>query len=293
MNNKIFNIPEEDILSQGHLACIGCSVPLAMKFMLKALGKKVIMVVPACCYSVIDGPYPFTASGVTCLHVPISSGAAVSTGIRAALDMSGDTETSVVTWAGDGGTYDIGFQSLSGAAERNENIIYICYDNEAYMNTGIHRSSASPLMAWTTTTPVSSPKLVPKKNIDFIIAEHGIPYQATASVAFPDDLIRKFNIAKNIKGMRFIHILTPCPPGWKVNPSQTVKLARLAVQSGIFPLFEIHNGDLSLNYNEKDRNIEDYLKLQGRFAHLKRKDIINIQKDIDRNWKRITKKAKN
>jgi pyruvate/2-oxoacid:ferredoxin oxidoreductase beta subunit len=207
--------------------------------------------------------------------------------------MSGDTETSVVAWAGDGGTYDIGFQSLSGAAERNENFIYVCYDNEAYMNTGIHRSSASPLMAWTTTTPVSSPKIMPKKNIDFIIAEHGVPYIATASVAFPDDFIKKFMTAKNIKGLRFIRVLTPCPTGWKVNPAQSIKIARMAVQSGIFPLYEINNGDLSLNYIDKSRSVEDYLKLQGRFAHLKRKDIINIQKDIDKNWKKIIKIAKN
>ena len=157
------------------------------------------------------------------------------------------------------------------------------------MNTGIHRSSASPFMAWTTTTPISSPKNVPKKNIDFIVAEHAAPYVATASVAFPDDLIRKFTTAKDIKGMKFIHIFTPCPSGWKTNPSQTVNLARLAVQTGIFPLFEIKNGEFTLNYNKKDKQIEDYFKLQGRFSHMKRKDILSFQKDVDRRWKRIIK----
>ncbi|MFC1562439.1 thiamine pyrophosphate-dependent enzyme [candidate division KSB1 bacterium] len=292
MNKKIFDVPEEDILCQGHMACIGCGVPLAMKFMLKGLGKKTILVVPACCYSVIDGAYPYSASGVTLVHVPISSGASVSSGIRAGLDMINDTETQVVAWSGDGGTYDIGFQALSGASERNENIIYVCYDNEAYMNTGIHRSSASPFMVWTTTTPIASPKSVPKKNIDFIIAEHKIPYVATASIAFPDDLIRKFVTAKNIKGMKFIHILTPCPTGWRANPSQTIKIARLAVQSGIFPLFEIKNGEFTLNYDEKDKTVEDYFKLQGRFSHLKRRDIINSQKDVDKRWKKIIKMRK-
>jgi pyruvate/2-oxoacid:ferredoxin oxidoreductase beta subunit len=292
MNKKTFEIPEIDLLCMGHMACTGCGVPLAMKFMLKGLGRKTILVVPACCYSVIDGTYPYSASGVPLIHVPIPSSAAVSSGIRAGLDMIGDTDTSVVAWSGDGGTYDIGFQALSGASERNENIIYVCYDNEAYMNTGIHRSSASPLLAWTTTTPVSSPKNVPKKNIDFILAEHGIPYVATASIAYPDDMIRKFITAKNIKGTRFIHILTPCPIGWKTSPSQTVKIARIAVQTGIFPLFEIKYGEIIINYKIKDKPVEEYLKLQGRFSHLKKKEIITIQKDIDKNWKRLIKLSK-
>jgi pyruvate/2-oxoacid:ferredoxin oxidoreductase beta subunit len=292
MNKKTFEIPEIDLLCMGHMACTGCGVPLAMKFMLKGLGRKTILVVPACCYSVIDGTYPYSASGVPFVHVPIPSSAAVSSGIRAGLDMIGDTDTSVVAWSGDGGTYDIGFQALSGASERNENIIYVCYDNEAYMNTGIHRSSASPLLAWTTTTPVSSPKNVPKKNIDFILAEHGIPYVATASIAYPDDMIRKFITAKNIKGTRFIHILIPCPIGWKTSPSQTVKIARIAVQTGIFPLFEIKYGEIIINYKIKDKPVEEYLKLQGRFSHLKKKEIITIQKDIDKNWKRLIKLSK-
>jgi len=292
MNKRIFEIPEEDILCKGHMACIGCGVPLAMKFMLKGLGRKTILVVPACCNSVIDGTYPFSASGVPLVHVPIAAGAAVASGIRAGLDMIGDIETTVVAWAGDGGTYDIGFQALSGASERDENIIYVCYDNEAYMNTGIHRSSASPFMAWTTTTPLSSLKNVPKKNIDFIMAEHKIPYIANASIAFPEDFIKKFITAKNIRGMRFIHILIPCQAGWKTNPSKTVKIARLAVQTGIFPLYEIKSGKITLNYNEKDIPVEEYFKLQGRFSHLKKKDIINIQRDVDRNWKKIIKLTK-
>ena len=292
MNKKIFEIPEEDILCKGHMACIGCGVPLAMKFMLKGLGRKTILTVPACCYSVIDGTYPFSASGVPFVHVPIPAAAAVASGIRAGLDIVGDTETTVVAWAGDGGTYDIGFQALSGASERNENIIYVCYDNEAYMNTGIHRSSASPFLAWTTTTPLSSPKNVPKKNIDLIMAEHKIPYIATASIAFPDDFIRKFAVARDTKGMRFIHILIPCQSGWKTNPSKTVKIARLAVQTGIFPLYEIKSGKITLNYNEKNIPVEEYFKLQGRFSHLKKKDIINIQRDVDRNWKKIIKLTK-
>jgi len=292
VNKKIFEIPEEDILCKGHMACIGCGVPLAMKFMLKGLGRKTILAVPACCYSVIDGTYPFSASGVPFVHVPIPAAAAVASGIRAGLDIVGDTETTVVSWAGDGGTYDIGFQALSGASERNENIIYVCYDNEAYMNTGIHRSSASPFLAWTTTTPLSSPKNVPKKNIDLIMAEHKIPYIATASIAFPDDFIRKFAVARDTKGMRFIHILIPCQSGWKTNPSKTVKIARLAVQTGIFPLYEIKSGKITLNYNEKNIPVEEYFKLQGRFSHLKKKDIINIQRDVDRNWKKIIKLTK-
>ena len=284
MDNRNFDVPRGDIITGGHLACLGCGVPIAMKMALKALGPRTTVVVPASCYSVIDGQYPNSATGVPYVHVPIAAAASTASGIRNGLDMVDDEESSVLVWAGDGGTYDIGFQGLSGAAERNENIIYTCYDNEAYMNTGVHCSSASPYLAWTNTTPITDPKSVPKKRIDFIMAEHGIPYVATASIAYPDDIYRKFLKAKKIRGMRFIRILTSCPPGWKMSNDDTVRAARLAVQTRIFPVFEIENGKIQITKNPEKKPVEEYLKLQGRFKHLTSDDIQAIQNLVDREW---------
>ena len=292
MENINFDVPRGDIISGGHLACLGCGVPIAMKMALKALGPKTTVVVPASCYSVIDGLYPSSATGVPYVHVPIAGAAATATGIRNGLDMVDDEESTVLVWAGDGGTYDIGFQGLSGAAERNENFIYTCYDNEAYMNTGVHRSSASPYLAWTNTTPVSDPKKQPKKRIDFIMAEHGIPYVATASVAYPDDIYRKFLKAKKITGMRFIRILTSCPPGWKMANDDTIRAARLAVETRIFPVFEIENGKLTININPEKKPVEEYLMVQGRFKHLSREDIKNVEVYVNHQWKNLTARSK-
>ncbi|MBI2163754.1 MAG: pyruvate synthase subunit beta, partial [candidate division NC10 bacterium] len=188
-----------------------------------------MFVVPACCAAVVDGVFPYSAMGVPMLHTAFETGASVATGVRASLDAQGLHETTVVVWAGDGGTFDIGFQALSAAAERDENFLYVCYDNEAYMNTGAQRSSATPLGAWTTTTPALSPKARPKKDILAILAAHRIPYAATASVAFPEDLMAKIVRAKRIRGTRFLHVLAPCPSGWKYEPDLTIRLARLAV----------------------------------------------------------------
>jgi pyruvate/2-oxoacid:ferredoxin oxidoreductase beta subunit len=203
----------------------------------------------------------------------------------------GDTGTTVMAWAGDGGTFDIGIQALSGAAERNEDIIYVCYDNEAYMNTGIQRSSATPYGAWTTTTPVKHFKNRPKKDIDAIMAAHRIPYLATASVAYPEDMFKKAKKAKETKGTRFLHIYAPCPSGWKSRPEDTVKLARLAVQTGIFPLYEIEDGErTTISIKVKERKpINDYLRLQGRFRHLKEQDIADMQAEVDRKNERLLK----
>ncbi|MBM3297734.1 MAG: pyruvate synthase subunit beta, partial [Candidatus Aminicenantes bacterium] len=201
----------------------------------------------------------------------------------------GDRETTVVGWAGDGGTFDIGLQALSGAAERNEDILYVCYDNEAYMNTGIQRSSATPYGAWTTTTPVKHFKSRPKKDIDAIMAAHRIPYQATASVAYPEDLVKKVKKAKDIKGTRFLHIYAPCPAGWKSRPEDTVKLAKLAVQTGLFPLYEMEYGEkCSLSIKVKERKpVADYARLQGRFRHLKPEELKLMQEETDARWQRI------
>ncbi|MEK7220810.1 MAG: thiamine pyrophosphate-dependent enzyme, partial [candidate division NC10 bacterium] len=263
-------LPGMDLLHPGHMACAGCGERVAMRLALQALGRNTVFVVPACCAAVVDGAFPYSAMGVPMLHTAFETGASVATGVRASLDAQGQHETTVVVWAGDGGTFDIGFQALSGAAERNENILYVCYDNEAYMNTGAQRSSATPLGAWTTTTPALSPKARPKKDILAILAAHRIPYAATASVAFPEDLMAKVTKAKRIQGTRFLHVLAPCPSGWKYEPDLTIRLARLAVESCVFPLVEIEAGTgPMLNYiPPSPRPVAEYLADQGRFGHL-------------------------
>lgn len=284
-------IPREELMSPGHLACQGCGASLAMRLALKGLGQRTIVCIPACCWAVIDGPFPHSSLDIPIYHCAFETAASSASGVKAGLEITGDTDTTVLAWAGDGGTFDIGLQALSGTAERNDDIIYTCYDNEAYMNTGIQRSSATPVGAWTTTTPVKHYKKERKKDIIGIMAAHGIPYIATASVAYPEDMVKKFKKAKEIKGTRFIHVFAPCPAGWKSRPEDTIKLARLAVQTGYFPLFEIENGEKwTLNLKIKERKpIAEYLKLQGRFRHLKEEEIAMIQQEVDEHWTRIVK----
>ncbi len=286
-----YELPPDEILSPGHFACPGCGATLTMRYVLKALGRKTIVVIPACCWSVIDGPVPFSAAGVPVFHTAFETAASTASGIKAGLEVQGDNETTVVAFAGDGGTFDIGLQALSGAAERNEDFIYVCYDNEAYMNTGIQRSSATPFGAWTTTTPTESPKAEKKKNIVEILAAHRIPYLATASVAYPDDMIAKIQRAREIKGTRFIHVFSPCPPGWKFEPEDSIKISRMAVESRVFLLFEIYGGrDYRLTRDSIGTPVDGYLKAQGRFRHLKADGIAEIQKNVDEEWKRLQNK---
>jgi pyruvate/2-oxoacid:ferredoxin oxidoreductase beta subunit len=286
-------LPEEEYVGSGNLACQGCGANLALRYLLKGLGKRTVLCIPACCWAVIDGPFPQSCMSVPIYHCAFETAASTATGVKAGLDMLGDTETQVVAWAGDGGTFDIGIQALSGAAERNDDIIYACYDNEAYMNTGIQRSSATPYGAWTTTTPVKFFKDQPKKDIDAIMAAHNIPYLATASVAYPEDLYKKVKKAKDIRGTRFFHIFAPCPTGWKSRPQDAVKLARMVVQNGIFPVYEVENGEKytqTVKVREK-KPIDDYFKLQGRFRHLKPEHLTAIQAEVDRNWAKFLKKC--
>jgi len=281
-------MPTEEYMDSGHVACPGCGAAIAMKFALKALGKKTMVVIPACCWGVIAGPYPQTSLKVPILQTAFATAGATASGLRAALDIKGDKETVVMAWAGDGGTFDIGIQALSGAAERNEDFIYVCYDNEAYMNTGVQRSSATPFGTQTTTTPGQGWKKNRKKNIIEILAAHRIPYAATANIAFPEDMVRKFKKAKQIKGgIRFLHVFASCPTGWRVPSEMSVKVARLAVQSKVFPLYEVKNGvDYTLNV-KGDRPVADYLNIQGRFKHLTNDDVRQIQKMVDEDWERL------
>lgn len=279
---------ERELLQHGHLACPGCGTMPMIRALLKVFGEKTVFVVPACCYAVIDGPFPYSASGVPVVHCAFETAGATASGIRAALQMRGIHDVRVVAIAGDGGTFDIGLQSLSAAAERNEDFLYICYDNEAYMNTGIQRSSATPLGAWTTTTPELSPKSEPKKNLGGIMAAHGIPYFATASIAYPDDLFRKLEIARDTAGFRMIHYYSPCPTGWKADSRDMVKLARLAVETRVFPLYEVFHGDeWRITVDPETKPLEEYLQIQGRFKHLKPPAIENIKKTIEKEWHKL------
>ena len=286
------DIMDREYVYSGHVGCPGCGATIAMRFLLKALGEKTMMVLPACCWSVIAGPYPQSTLNIPVIHAAFETGGATATGVRAALDMKGDRETTVVTWAGDGGTFDIGFQALSGAVERNEDFIYVCYDNEAYMNTGIQRSSSTPYGAWTTTTTGADWKKLRKKNIVEALVAHRIPYAATASIAFPDDLLRKARKAKEVKGSRFLHIYASCPTGWRIPSEMSVRIARMAVQTNIFPLYEVENGlRYTINYKPREYLVREYFKLQGRFRHLTDADLDQIQKMVDEDWALLLRKA--
>lgn len=282
------DISRDEFLYSGHLACAGCGAALAMRIALKALGEDTVVVVPASCWSVIDGIYPSHALKVNFIHTAFETAASVATGLKRGFMMKGEEKITVVSWAGDGATFDIGLQALSSAAERNEDIIYICYDNEGYMNTGSQASSSTPYGAITGTTPGRISKENRKKDIIGIMNAHAIPYIATASVAFPQDMIRKIHKAKQIKGFRFLHLLSPCPVGWGFDSELTVEIARLAVETRLFPLIEIQRGkEIILNYDPKGEDVKKYLKLQKRFMHLTDRDIRTIQKIVNRKWETL------
>ena len=290
---KRMETPLSENLGHGHLACAGCGAAVGMRMTLKALGEKTVMVFPASCWSIIPGFWPYSSFRMTAVHAGFVTGGATASGVRAALDIRGDHESLVAVWAGDGGTFDIGLQSLSGAADRNEDFIYICNDNEGYMNTGTQQSSATPWLAWTTTTPVQRPKENPKKDIMAIMADHRIPYAATATIAYPEDFFRKIEKAKRIRGTRFIHLLSPCPPGWKIPSELSIKISRLAVRSRVFPLYEIEKGrSYTLQEESHVVPIKEYLKLQGRFSHLTEQEIERIQERVDDEWRHLLRKAR-
>ncbi|NJD03690.1 MAG: pyruvate synthase subunit beta, partial [Ruminiclostridium sp.] len=285
-------IPQEELITSGHTACQGCGAMLAMRYALKALGPKTMISVSACCQIVITGPVTHTNLDVPMLASAFASTASFAAGIKAGLAVQGKEDINVVAWAGDGGTFDIGIQALSAAAERHEDIFYFCYDNEAYMNTGRQRSSATPYGSWTMTTPKENLKDVPKKDIVKIMAAHKIEYIATLSIAHPEDFIRKVKKAAQIKGTKFFHILSPCPSGWLSKPENTIQIARMAVRTNIFPLYEIEDGErYTINMKFKDKTpVEEYLKMQGRYGYLTEGMINQIQDEADRNWDDLLEK---
>ncbi len=291
LNQRFDNtsIPEDELLTSGNLACAGCGASLSMRLALKGLGKPTVLAIPACCWTIIPGAWPVSIMDVPLFHCAFETTAATISGIKAAYRRRGMDDICVVGWAGDGGTLDIGIQALSGAAERNDDILYICYDNEAYMNTGIQRSSGTPQGSWTTTTPVKNPKSEPKKDIDEIMIAHKIPYLATATAAYPHDMIAKFKKARSIKGTRFIHLFASCPTGWRMPENLSIKIMRLAVLSNIFPVYEVEDGEFYRQTVIPDEivPVDEYIHLQGRFRHLTEEAVKEFQSMVDKRFEHL------
>jgi pyruvate ferredoxin oxidoreductase beta subunit len=297
MPENLFKVNKEEYMLPGNRACQGCGLSLSYRYALKALRENTILTIPASCLTVLHGLYPTTSVTIPCLNCTFASTAASASGLVAGLAATGRTNTTVVAFAGDGGTYDIGIQALSGAAERGTDFIFVCYDNEGYMNTGTQRSSATPLGAITTTTPILT-KEQHKKDMLKIMEAHDIAYIATTSPAYPIDLYDKFVKAKRIRGTRYMQIHVPCPPGWGYPPQDTVKMARLAIETGIFVLFELENGKFrftgrSKSLAEKGNRLPliNYIERQDRFKKMSAEQLSSLQKFIDNKWNEYLKKA--
>jgi pyruvate ferredoxin oxidoreductase beta subunit len=278
------DIPQEEYLLKGNTACAGCGAMLALRYILKAAGPNTIIVNPACCSTVCQGTYPKTAYGVPVLNIAFAAAAAAADGIASARRNKGKN---IIVFAGDGGTVDIGIQALSGAIERNANILYICYDNEAYSNTGMQKSGSTPYGAITTTTPTG--RKDSKKDIDLIIMAHRPRYMASACVAYPKDLYEKVRKALSVEGTKFIHVLCPCPSGWRYPTEKTVELGRLAVRCGMWFLYEYENGQVRLNAPtraalKRPAPLADYVRPQGRFKGV---NIERLQQEVDGEIERM------
>lgn len=264
------------LLCSGHRACAGCGQMVAVKTVVNALGNNIIIANATGCLEVTTTPYPESSWGMPWIHSLFENASAIASGILAALKQKKNKTTKVVVQAGDGGTFDIGFGLISGMWERNENILYICYDNEAYANTGVQASSATPWASNTTTTPAGSGKTINaigshqrKKDMIAIALAHRLPYVAQSTTGFLSDIETKIKKATSIKGPSYIQILSPCVPGWSIKPNQTINLGKLAVQTGLYPLLEYENGKLiNKSKIQNPKSVEEYLKPQGRFKHL-------------------------
>lgn len=280
------------LVAHGVSTCAGCGLELIIRHILDVLGENTVIVIPPGCAALFSGYGKETALRIPGFQGNLENTAAIAAGIRAGFEVQGRHDVTVLAFAGDGATVDIGIQSLSGMFERGERVLYVCYDNEAYMNTGIQGSGSTPFMAATTTTPGGKPSR--RKNMLEIAAAHGIPYAASASAAYIDDLKKKVEKAKNTDGPSYLHIHTPCPTGWGFDPALSVSLARAAVQTGAWVLYEIENGKLKLNSKtSKLKPVNDYIKLQSRFKHLSDTDIKNIQQEIDEYIQVLASRSEN
>ena len=296
----IKDIPTEECYMPGSAACPGCPATMALRIVFKAIGKNMMLIVPACCTAVIESLHPNTSFNIPTMNIAFEAAAAGASGVEAGLRKQGKEDITVVAWAGDGGTYDIGIQALSGALERNTNFIYICYNNQIYSNTGIQRSGATPYAAWTTTTVGGKTEY--RKEMGEIIQAHHIPYAAQACISYPEDLYKKIKKAKEIKGPKYIEIMAPCPPGWRFGMEKTVEMGALSVETGAWALYEYENDEIKFNgiskllFEEKikPKPIEDWIKFQGRFRHLfiPKKDVKKLKEIQDHTnliWKRYRK----
>jgi len=292
------NFPLEEYINSGHRACQGCAEVLAVRHVLKAIGPDAVMAMATGCMEIISSPYPFTSWNIPWIHVAFENAAAVASGVESgmkALRRKGripDRDVTVIAMGGDGGTSDIGLQALSGMLERGQKVIYVCVDNEAYMNTGIQRSSSTPFGASTTTSPAGkvhpAGQMTWKKDMTAIAAAHGIPYAATACPSFYTDLMAKVQKAKSAPGPAYIHILSVCPTGWRIAPNKAIEYGKLAVDSGVFPLYEVENGIWKLSRKPKQlKPVADYFKGQGRYRHLDEKLTALIQERVDQRWEKL------
>ena len=294
-------VEKKENFAPGHRACVGCGEVLAVRQACKALGSNIIVVNATGCMEVVSSPLPYTSWRVPWIHTLFENTAAVASGVEAALramvrkGKRPERGTKIVAMGGDGGTSDIGFQALSGALERGHDFLYLCFDNEAYMNTGIQRSSATPFGASTTTSPagkLSIGQITWKKNMPEIVAAHGAPYVATACPSYPFDFMDKVKKAVSIPGPAYIHVLSVCPTGWRSAPDLTIRAGRLAVETGVFPLYEVTRGVYRLTIETpKLRPVQDYLKTQGRFRHLSGQNIADIQQRVEEEYAKIKEKV--
>lgn len=281
-----------ELFTGGSPLCAGCMSSLGLKLALEALGKKTIVINASGCMTLLT-IHPCSPMRVPFIHVAIENSGAVATGIYSAYRQK-DEHVNILVYAGDGATYDIGLQSLSGACDRGDDFIYVCYNNQAFGNTGVQQSGATPFGATTTTTPCGNENkvgnLFQRKSMERIMAAHGIPYVATACVSFPDDYQEKLRKASHIVGPKFIDLLCPCPTGWGFNPSEGIEIGKLAVQTGMWPLYEIERGKLRVTCKpSKLRPVKDYFSKQKRFGHLNERQTEMIQKFVDEKWKELAK----
>jgi len=284
-------LPAEELMRRGHAGCPGCGPALTMRLLLKGLGPRTILSIPACCWTVIATPFPTTALAVPVLDNPIEATGASISGLRAAADALHMEDVTVVGFAGDGGTADIGLQALSGMLERRTNAIFVMYDNEGYMNTGVQRSGATPQGAWTTTTPITGEhggKSEEKKDIMGIVLAHHPTYAATVNPAFPEDFVKKAEKARQAPGPRFLHALTPCPPGWKYSSEETIEIGRLATETGLFPLYEVENGVYRITRKGGAlKPVDEYVRKQARFRHWTDAQVRALAEQVRVGWERL------